>query len=235
MDPILARDLSGKTIPACVYSRCMSHNSPAISHSSKFSSWLFLTALALAFPVANARSQTLAKIRVGDSSANLNSLGSDPIAQDSYKSFTVRKWLLSAGDEFSATAEPSGRLRYIELDWGGKSTSLACDLSGITFGVTTLTDIRKRFGSNGFGFQDRGGVADIPDGVVMLNSYEIGNMVVTFYTKVLRDLSLSAADSTLPVADRAKLDAISIADTDYATSEWGQRIYDPAYKKAEWK
>jgi hypothetical protein len=37
------------------------------------------------------------------------------------------------------------------------------------------------------------------------------------------------------VAEHAELDAITIADAEYAKSEWGDRIYDPKYKKIEWK
>lgn len=66
----------------------------------------------------------------------------------------------------------------------------------------------------------------------MLNSYEIGDVIVTFYTKTLKTIS---TDSHTPIADNAKLDAISITDNNYARDEWGKRIYDPAYKKAEWK
>ena len=71
----------------------------------------------------------------------------------------------------------------------------------------------------------------------MMNSYEAGAVVVTFYTKVNKDefsrLKGSVAKPTL--ADYAKLDAISVAEDGYATSEWGERVYDPAYKKIEWK
>jgi hypothetical protein len=31
------------------------------------------------------------------------------------------------------------------------------------------------------------------------------------------------------------LDAISIAESGYAKNEWGDRIYDPNYQKANWK
>jgi hypothetical protein len=193
-------------------------------------------AIAFVLMATVARAQSLLGIQIGDSTQRLNTLGSVPAVTDTYKSFTLRKWTFPEDDEFSATIAPSGRVSYMELDWGGKSSRAACDLSGIVLGVTTLTDIRKRFGGNGFEFQDRVGVVRIPNGVVMLNSYEIGTVVVTFYTKALKySSSQTSTDETPPIADRAKLDAISIADADYAASEWGKRIYDPNYKKAEWK
>lgn len=72
-----------------------------------------------------------------------------------------------------------------------------------------------------------------PDGVVMINSYDAGTVVVTFFTKVIANTAESSSNA--PVADRAKLDAISIADADYAKSEWGERVYDTNYKKSDWK
>lgn len=71
----------------------------------------------------------------------------------------------------------------------------------------------------------------------MMNSYEAGGVVVTFYRKIKQGefSRLKASGANPSVADYARLDAISIADDEYATSEWGERVYDPAYKKTEWK
>ena len=71
----------------------------------------------------------------------------------------------------------------------------------------------------------------------MMNSDEAGAVVVTFYTKIDRDefSRLKASGANPSPAEYAKLDAISIAEDKYATSEWGERVYDPSYKKIEWK
>ena len=71
----------------------------------------------------------------------------------------------------------------------------------------------------------------------MMNAYEVGTLVITFFTKItLQDHSqMKATGSNPSPADYAKLDAISIADDAYAKNEWGDRVYDPAYKKIEWK
>jgi hypothetical protein len=126
---------------------------------------------------------------------------------------------------------------YIESDWNGKSDEPGCDLNGLQFGQTTLSDLQKRFRSNGFQFKQRNGVVKIPDGIVMMNSYEFDSRVVTFFTKVMeRDFSKARKTGTKWVAaDHARLDAISIASSEYAQQEWGERIYDPGYKPAAWK
>lgn len=175
--------------------------------------------------VTSLHSQTLAKLRVGDDDSKLTILNA-PSATDKYRSYLLQKWVWSNGNELSVTTG-SGKILYLEADWGGRSDETGCDLSGIRFGVTTLTDIRRRFGSNGFEFKQRGGVLQVADGVVLLNSYEVNGTIVTFTTKVMSGQG--------EIADRAKLDGVSIATAEYAKSEWGDRIYDPAYKKVEWK
>jgi hypothetical protein len=177
------------------------------------------------------QAQSLSSLRIGDNASRLATLGT-PAASDKYKSFTVRKWNVANGNELSVTTNGAGKIVYIESDWGGRAESTQCDLSNLKFGVTTLTDLRRRFGSNGFGFKGRGAVINIVGGIVMINSYEIGTTVVTFFTKITDP---TESEDSAPVANRAKLDAISIADPAYAASEWGERVYDPKYKKTDWK
>ena len=71
----------------------------------------------------------------------------------------------------------------------------------------------------------------------MMNSYEASGVVITFYTKVNRDeyARVKSSGENPQLADYARLDAISIAASEYASSEWGDRVYDPSYKKIEWK
>ena len=71
----------------------------------------------------------------------------------------------------------------------------------------------------------------------MMNSYEVGTVIITFYTKISpQEYFTNKSSGTNPSpADYAKLDAISIADAGYAKNEWGDRVYDPQYKKIEWK
>ena len=186
--------------------------------------------------VLSANAQSLSGLRIGDDASRLSFL-SKAQASDTYKSFSVRKWNLSNGNELSVTTSHSGRIVYLESDWGGRNPDPACDLSGLNFGLTTLSDLRKRFGSNGFGFQGRDAVIQIQGGIAMLNSYEVGTNIVTFITKVAGDefLRLKESGQGGAVADFARLDAISIAEPGYAKGEWGDRIFDPNYRKIDWK
>jgi hypothetical protein len=127
--------------------------------------------------------QSLASIRVGQPSSKLSALG-PASASDTYKGMEVSKWVLPTGSDFSAAIGSSGQIVYAELDWGGKGDTPECDLSGLRFGITTLSELRKRFGSNGFAFKGRPASIETHDGLAMLNSYQAGAVVVTFYTKI---------------------------------------------------
>jgi hypothetical protein len=78
------------------------------------------------------------------------------------------------------------------------------------FGQTTLAELRKKLGSNGFGYKARGSSAETPDGIVMMNSYEAGAVVVTFYTKINREefIRLKASGAHPSPADCAELNAM---------------------------
>ena len=187
--------------------------------------------------VFSANAQSLLNLRIGDGVSRLSVLGSAPSTIDTYKSFSVRKWTLSTGNDLSVTTFGSSRIVYLESDWGGRTADSACDLPDLKFGVTTLGELRKRFGSNGFGFEHRPAVIQLEDGIPMINSYEVGTNIVTFTTKVaVTELArLKESGQGGAIADYARLDAISIASADYAKGEWGDRIYDPNYKKIDWK
>ncbi len=180
--------------------------------------------------------QSLETFRVGDTPSRLSKFG--PVSGlDKYKEMDVFKWRLAKGNVFTAMVDPNGEIDYLESDWGGKGDDTGCDLPGLKFGVTTLADLRKRFGSNGFGYRRRPHVRQNDDGVTLLNSYEVENVVITFYTRI------SSADSAKVQASEgkdsgeeyARLDGISLANAAYAKREWGDRIVNPAYKKIEWK
>jgi hypothetical protein len=184
-----------------------------------------------------ARGQALSNLQIGDGASKLASFGDKPPTIEEYKSFLIRKWTLLNGNDLSVTASTGNRIVYIESDWGGRTDDPECDLPDLKFGVTTLTDLRKRFGSNGFSFQGRGTGTETSDGVALFNSYEVGGNIVTFITKVSSEEYSRFKNSGQPwvVADHARLDAISIADAGYAKAEWRARVYDPNYKKIDWK
>ena len=179
--------------------------------------------------------QSLWDYRVGDWPSRLSKLG--PVSgQDKYKKNDLLRWVLPNNDVLRATVDPEGRIVYLESAWGHKSDETGCDLAGLKFGTTTLADLYKRFGSKGLGFRKRPHVLTTDDGVMLMNSWETANVVVTFFTRIsAADYAKAQAEGGDAAAGYAKLDAIALANAAYVKSEWGDRVYDPAYKRIEWK
>lgn len=195
---------------------------------------LFLS-LALVVLLANgALAQSLSGLSLGDPVAKTKELGTRPVATEQMGPFTIQKWAQSDGNELSVTAiRNSGRIVYLESNWGGSQSGSFTDFDSFTYGETTLVDIRKKLGSNGFAYKSRPGAMQIPGGVIMLNSYEIASRpgtVVTFITKV-SGRNLRSPDP----ASVAKLDTIIIGDANYLDGLWGkEKLYDKAYRKVNW-
>jgi len=181
------------------------------------------------------QAQTIWNYHVGDTPTGLSKLG--PVSGlEKYKNDDVFRWVLPNRNLLTATVDPEGEIVYLESDWGGNSDETGCDLAGLKFGATTLADLHKRFGSNGFGYKRRPHVMTTKDGVQLMNSWEVGNVVVSFYTRIsAADYAKAQASGAGDAADFAKLEGISMANTAYAKSEWGDRVSDPAYKKIAWK
>ena len=183
------------------------------------------------------KAQSLLNIRVGDTPSKLSKFG--PVSgEDKYKGMDLFRWILPNRNVLTATVDREGEIVYLESDWGGKSDETGCDLAGLKFGATTLADLEKRFGSSGFAFKKRPHVTRTDDGVMLLNSFEVENVVVTFYTRVTAQDYAKAANGgggSTSGAEYYRLEGVSMSDAAYAKTEWGDRIPNPAYRKIEWK
>lgn len=182
------------------------------------------------------QAQALWDYRVGDTQSRLSKLG--PVSgRDKYKGNDLLRWILPDNNVLRATVDPKGEILYLESAWGHKSDETGCDLAGLKFGATTLADLRTRFGSSGFAYKKRPRMTTTDDGVELMNSWEAGGVVVTFYTQISQAdyAKAQAAGTGDAAAGYAKLFAISLTNAAFGKSEWGDRVYDPAYKKIEWK
>lgn len=106
----------------------------------------------------------------------------------------------------------------------------------MTFGKTTLKEIRKMYGSNGFSYAEHM-MFQVPDGIVTFNAFELTRtpaIIVVFITKLSNE-SRKEIDS-LPeeqqvidaIAQHFKLDAVAVADESYLDEIWGKhKLYDP--------
>jgi hypothetical protein len=181
-----------------------------------------------------AGAQDFAGIRVGDGAASVAKLG-QPDTSETSGSFRMMRWKFQNGNELSVTFSKADKIIYMESDWGGLQEGARTDFPAMTFGTTTLADIRNRFGSNGLNFEHGTPVGEYGGAVILQNAYEVANVIMMLTTKVeAADLPSIMKDNSI-IAKMAHLDAISICTPEYAKAMWGNRAYDPNYKKIEWR
>lgn len=109
-----------------------------------------------AIPRVIARMPSLSGIHLGENIAAISRIGIAPSAKNQVGPETIIKWGFRLGNELSVTAMTNtGKIVYIEYDWGGDSRVSLTDFPNLQFGTTTLSQIREKFGSNGFTFDKK--------------------------------------------------------------------------------
>jgi hypothetical protein len=164
-------------------------------------------------------------LKIGDAQSSLAKIDLTIDAQES----AMVKYKTKDGNDLSVTCE-NGKIVYMENDWLQNPKSTKPLYSNFEFGKTSLADIRKTYGNNGFTYDSRTPFV-VGEDVILFNCYEFdspNNEVLVVITKV--PISDDVTEENL--AGRAKLDAIVIADPKYLEGIWGkEKIFDPGYKK----
>jgi hypothetical protein len=186
--------------------------------------------------------QDIAGIHVGDSPNVLQKLGLKPIATEDQDPKKTVKYKLASSNELSVTYDSrANRIVYIESDWSEDTKAAETDFPGFKFGSTTLEDIRRTNGSNGFSYQGMA-MNRTEDGLVAFNAYKIKDklgLIVVFVT------TLNAVDLRRQIGNRdpiaedvsknLKLDALILANENYLDEIWGkEKIYDKENKPITW-
>jgi hypothetical protein len=203
---------------------------------------LFLCTIFLLGAVGSgARSQSLSGVRIGEDIGVTSRLGAAPSAQKHIGPFTLSKWILEDGNELSITSSTaSGKIVYIETDWGGKQIGTASDFSLFYYGKTTLAEIRSQFGNNGFSFNGGAPQSGPNNSIINMNSYEIANtdgVIVTFVTKLdAKDVKELAKRGPEFSSHLSRLVTIILGDAKYLRTIWGATlVFDPDYERIVWK
>ncbi|MEY9097986.1 hypothetical protein ABIA24_000895 [Sinorhizobium fredii] len=192
-----------------------------------------------------AMAQSMSGVTIGSDRAALNQLGTKPTATQAMGPHTAVKFKLPGGNELSATfVRSTGKIVYLETDWGGEPAGSFSDFEGFKYGETSLADIRRQFEHNGMMFDARPVASMMPDGgVALFNSYEISGttVVATFVTKIsataLADLQATHGTEKLSdhVGPTAKLNAVILAERAYVDTIWGvKKTYDKGYAAITW-
>ncbi len=179
--------------------------------------------------------QSLSGIKIGDHYSVAASLGMDPVAFQKEGPFDFLRYSFKSGNILNLTVDrQSQKIVYMESDWGGRSAGSFSDYPGFGFGKTTLSEIRKKMGSNGMAFTERPVVSEVEGGVVTFNGYEIGSVLVIFVTKVIDKDIPRVISKEIELSNAAKLDAIIIMSPEYADMAWGKRVKDSNYRTGTW-
>ncbi|MCL2310668.1 MAG: hypothetical protein FWC42_10480 [Proteobacteria bacterium] len=169
-------------------------------------------------------------IKIGDGSSVLEKLPLAVIVSERSGDTETKKYKAMGRSELSVTTQ-KGKVVYIEYDWLSDKKSTKTPFNGFVFGKTTLRDIRKRFGNNGFAYKQNLTADTDDNGLALFNCYELTDSTPTIFVAVSKITQKTGA-STANIADRAKLDALILADPAYLDEIWGkEKIYDTAYKK----
>lgn len=164
-------------------------------------------------------------LKIGDSQKLLDNI---KLKVDG-KEGNMIKFKTDNGNDFSVTCQ-KGKIVYMENDWLQDTNARHTLFSDFQFGYTTLRDIRKKFGTNGFVYNNRRPFTTDKD-LIQFNCFEFdspNNEILVVITKI----PLIANVTEDNIADYCKLDAIIISDKSYLDSEWGNsKSYDQNYKK----
>ena len=192
---------------------------------------LILSLHALSLP---ARAQTLHGLTIGE--LLVPALKRMPKTQNfsQVRDYVAIKWPLSEGVSLSATASPdTGKIVFLEEDWNAASAVDNSSVPGLVFGATTLSDIRRRFGSNGMGFASN--AESLRDGsLIGINCYELHHAPGVFVAFVTRLTPSGASGGRAPNAvdtGSGVLVSLIVAEKTYLQTIWGDKLlFDPLYK-----
>lgn len=195
-------------------------------------------ALALAVLFTSAQAQSLSGIKVGDPPSVLEKLNLEPLAREEHGAMKVMKFRLPNGNELSVTYNSQeNRIIYIENDWSMRPEGTATDIPAFKFGVTTLEEIRRVNGSNGFNWKSTV-MQQIEDRIVTFNAYQIKgkpNQVAVFVTGVSVAHVKDSKAKPSEMAKLFKLEAVILAEENYLDELWGEeKLYDKDIKPISW-
>lgn len=176
-------------------------------------------------------------IRIGGAIESVQKLRFKLLDRSGSGAIKIVKWALKNGNEMSVTYNSErNRILYMEVDWNKLESGKSVGISRLTFGKTTLKEIRELFKSNGFSYAQHM-MFRLDDGIVTFNAFELAEtptIIVVFVTKLSHrseeEINLLSDDQQVmgAIGHHFKLVAVAVADESYLDEIWGKdKIYDP--------
>jgi hypothetical protein len=186
---------------------------------------LLAVVIFLATPISPTTDISMLGLKIGSNRKSLDNIKLKVIAKED----DMVKFQTSGGNELSVTCE-HGKIVYMENDWLQNPKARQPLFSDFQFGRTTLREIRKKMGTNGFTYKSRTAFNTDKD-LIEFNCFEFdspNNEILVTITKIALNVNVTEDN----VADNLKIDAIIIADKSYCDRQWGSdKLYDENYKK----
>jgi hypothetical protein len=186
----------------------------------------------------SAHAQSLAGVKLGAAPITLETLPMKPTVREGNGVEKVTKFKLPNGNNLSVTYDSkANKIRYIELDWNNTPQATNTGVGELFFGQTTLNDIRKRNGSNGFAWK-RVVMHQRGEQMIMFNAYEVRNKpgaIVVFVTLINIPEYKASPLGDERLGSLARLNAIILASEDYLDEIWGaEKVYDGTSISIAW-
>jgi hypothetical protein len=194
-------------------------------------------------PLSVACAQSIEGFGLGDDKATLQRLGA-PSETQGDGAFTTLTYHGSDGVDLKATYQkPSNRLVALEATWSKQGVGPSTGYRALTFGQTSLDEIRTQMGSKGILYGSQAPVVASSNGLVDILSYfDVSgtDAVATFVTsieseEVGRLKASSGADAYKSAPAAAKLRTIGIYRREYLERTKGtKRTLDIGYRAISW-
>ena len=174
-------------------------------------------------------------IKIGAPIRSLQFLDQRQVARSGDGKIKMVKWCLPNSNELSVTYDSEqDRIVYVELDWSSTPDGVNTGIDGLLFGVSTLSNIRTKYKSNGFAYRAHA-MFSTQQGILNFNAFELSRTptIVVVFISLLDDASslknLPEEIALTRIGSLCRLEAIAVADESYLDQIWGhEKIYDPA-------
>lgn len=198
---------------------------------------------ALLTAASTAGAQSIEGFRLGDDKITLQRLGV-PSEAKADGAFTTLTYHGSDGVDLKATYQkPSDRLVALEATWPKDAEGPSTGYGDLTFGKTSLSEIRSQMGSKGILYGSQSPVIASSNGAISILSYfDVSgtDTVATFVTSINSDEAARlkatfGAEAYNHALAAAKLRTISVSRREYLENSQGtKRTLDTGYRAISW-
>ncbi|MGR9268153.1 hypothetical protein ACU8OQ_12375 [Rhizobium leguminosarum] len=209
----------------------------------KFLARLCLIAFFAVTPPSVSGAQSIEGFRLGDDKITLQRLGV-PSETKADGAFTTLMYHGSDGVDLKATYQkPSNLLVALQATWPKDAEGPSTGYGDLTFGKTSLSEIRSQMGSNGILYGSQSPViASSNGGISILSYFDVSgtDTVATFVTSINSDEAARikatfGAEAYKHALAAAKLRTISVSRREYLENSQGtKRTLDIGYRAISW-